>query len=203
MGSQDTLKDAKARLMDAGATLFAEKGFKGASIREICEQAGTGNNMVHHYFGSKQGLFDALIDQFSVEVFMVPIRIMEKKPDTRAQFVSRFELFVEETLEAMIVNRRLLTMIMNSGFLPDANPFSDYFLSFVSFIEHGKNNGFVNQGIDAAMLTGLVLDRLSNQIIFAELIVASSGEDIINDAAHRQRWLSANLYLFLHGFLEG
>lgn len=194
-------KDARTQLLEAGATLFAEKGYKGASIREICDQAGTGNNMIHHYFGSKQGLYAAIISQFTSEVFTVPIRIMQKLPDTQAEFISRFELFVEETLEAMISNRFLFAMILQEEMQPEESPFIAYTSNFVSFIDHGKKKGFVNESIDPSMLTGFILDRLSNQVLHAKTIKQSAGSDVASDTDYKDRWLRANLNLLLHGFL--
>jgi AcrR family transcriptional regulator len=45
------------RLIASGTALFAEKGFDGVSVPEICKHAHTTMNMIHHYFGNKEGLF--------------------------------------------------------------------------------------------------------------------------------------------------
>lgn len=197
--SQDS-PDAKTRLLEAAATLFSEKGFAGVSVRAICDAAGTGNNMVHHYFGSKRGLQDAIVSQFSTEVFSVPIRIMTKLPNTKSELTSRFELFVEETLEALIAHRPIFMMIMQEKLIPNDSPFIAYSQHFIAFLEHGKKQGFVNDAIEPSMLTGLVLDRLSNQVLYASVIKQQSGDDIIDDPDYRSRWLRANIDLFLYGF---
>ena len=198
----DHQSDAKDRLLEAGATLFAEKGFAGASVREICDLAGTGNNMIHYYFGNKQALYDSLIERFSAEVFRTPMRIIEKEPQTRAEFVSRFELFVEETLEAIINNRLSYAIASRDEVTPKKGPFEAYSANFIKFINHGRKKGFVNEDIDAAMLTGLILDRLGNQVLSANWIKKTSGVDVVSDAVYKAKWLRANLDLFLHGFLK-
>ncbi len=201
MARQKVDMDARTRLLEAGAALFAEKGFKGASVREICDQAGTGNNMIHHYFGSKKGLLHVLMDQFSSEIFTVPIRIIQKLPDSRDEFVSRFVLFVEETLEALIANRYLFALVQREEVQQEHGPFIIYAQTFIDYINHGKNSGFVNSTIDPAMLTGLVMDRLGNQVLYAKVIQKSTGADVISDADYKARWLRANLDLFLYGFI--
>jgi AcrR family transcriptional regulator len=45
------------RLLDAAEGVFAEKGFKAASIREICKQAGANIAAVNYYFGDKEQLY--------------------------------------------------------------------------------------------------------------------------------------------------
>ena len=164
--------------------------------------ASTGNNMVHHYFSNKQGLLDAIISQFSTEVFNTPVRIMQKIPQTQAEFVSRFELFVEETLEAMIANRHLFVLLMKEELVVEDGPYAAYHASFISFFESAKGKGFVNEEIDGSMLTGLVLDRLGNQVIYANMIKQSTGTNVISDADYKARWLRANLNVFLHGLVK-
>ncbi|OAI41878.1 hypothetical protein AYO40_02200 [Planctomycetaceae bacterium SCGC AG-212-D15] len=45
------------RLLEAAAEVFAEKGFKAASIRLICKQAGANIAAVNYYFGDKERLY--------------------------------------------------------------------------------------------------------------------------------------------------
>jgi TetR/AcrR family transcriptional regulator len=51
----------KAALLDAALRAFAERGFEGASIREITGSVGVGHNLVRHYFGSKEDLWRAAV----------------------------------------------------------------------------------------------------------------------------------------------
>ncbi|MCQ8179576.1 CerR family C-terminal domain-containing protein [Methylomonas sp. SURF-1] len=51
--------DARSRLVSAGLRLFAEKGYEGASTREICEAAGVNISAIRYYFGDKAGLYRA------------------------------------------------------------------------------------------------------------------------------------------------
>ena len=57
-GRQDT-RDA---ILSAARSAFAEKGFDGASIRQIAGAAGVDPALVHHYFGTKEKLFLATIN---------------------------------------------------------------------------------------------------------------------------------------------
>lgn len=45
------------RLLEAAETIFAEKGFKAASIREICKAAGANVAAINYYFGDKERLY--------------------------------------------------------------------------------------------------------------------------------------------------
>jgi AcrR family transcriptional regulator len=53
-------KDAlqtRERLLDSASTIFAEKGFRAATIKEISEKAGANIAAVNYHFGSKEQLY--------------------------------------------------------------------------------------------------------------------------------------------------
>jgi AcrR family transcriptional regulator len=51
--------NARGKLIMAALQVFAEKGFGGATTREICEMAGTNISAIRYYFGDKAGLYRA------------------------------------------------------------------------------------------------------------------------------------------------
>jgi len=57
--------DTRARLLDAAAALFAERGFDAVSVDSVAEAAGRTSGAVYAHFGSKQGLLLALLDEWA------------------------------------------------------------------------------------------------------------------------------------------
>jgi TetR/AcrR family transcriptional regulator len=53
---------SRLRLLEAGSRLFADLGIEGASVARIARQAGLNRRMLYHYFGSKDGLYRAVIE---------------------------------------------------------------------------------------------------------------------------------------------
>jgi AcrR family transcriptional regulator len=53
----------RARLLDAARSTFAARGYYGASLDAISEAAGCTKGALYHHFGSKEGLFLALLEQ--------------------------------------------------------------------------------------------------------------------------------------------
>ena len=50
-------ENSKDKILKSAAKLFAQKGFDGVSIREICKDADVNICMVSYYFGGKQELY--------------------------------------------------------------------------------------------------------------------------------------------------
>ena len=61
-------KDTKDKLLHAAVTEFARHGFAAATVRGIVDRAGVKNlNAVVYYFGSKEGLYKAVLDFMFLE----------------------------------------------------------------------------------------------------------------------------------------
>ncbi|MDB5209994.1 MAG: TetR/AcrR family transcriptional regulator [Sediminibacterium sp.] len=56
------ITDKKEHIMNAAIELFAEKGFEGSSIRDLASRADVNVAMVNYYFGSKDKLFEAIVE---------------------------------------------------------------------------------------------------------------------------------------------
>lgn len=61
MSSSATARATPARLLDAAIELFARHGFHGTSIRDIAQRAGANVAAGHYHYGSKEGLYLAVL----------------------------------------------------------------------------------------------------------------------------------------------
>lgn len=55
-------KNSKERILKAAVKLFAEKGYEGTSIREICKVSKSNICMISYYWGGKKELYQGIID---------------------------------------------------------------------------------------------------------------------------------------------
>lgn len=60
--------EARAQILAAAEQLFAERGLTGVAIREIASEAGVNGAMIHYYFGNKDGLYEAIIENAASKV---------------------------------------------------------------------------------------------------------------------------------------
>lgn len=59
---QDEKEKSKDRILKAATKLFAQKGFDGVGIREICKDAKANICMISYFWGGKEGLYQGIID---------------------------------------------------------------------------------------------------------------------------------------------
>jgi AcrR family transcriptional regulator len=65
-GASRRRNDAQASrraLLEAAAALFDERGYQGATVREIGERAGVDAALIARYFGGKEGLYLAALEE--------------------------------------------------------------------------------------------------------------------------------------------
>ncbi|RYC14237.1 TetR family transcriptional regulator [Nocardioides zhouii] len=61
-GRRPGAPDTRAEVLAAARASFAEKGFRGTTIRAVASAAGVDPALVHHYFGTKDDLFVAALE---------------------------------------------------------------------------------------------------------------------------------------------
>jgi AcrR family transcriptional regulator len=62
MERQDKTVETRERLLEAAGEVFAQRGFRDATIREICEKAKANVAAAHYHFGDKEELYAAVFD---------------------------------------------------------------------------------------------------------------------------------------------
>jgi AcrR family transcriptional regulator len=106
-----------AALLDAARDVFAERGFHGSSIGEICERAGLTTGAFYSNYSSKDALFFALFDRHS------------------QRLVQRFGEFVSDALDAEDPLSALLDLLAE---LNDYDP--SWYLISTEFTLHAIRN---------------------------------------------------------------
>ncbi len=84
--------EARSRILEAAGKVFSERGFKAATVREICRLAGVGLGSVNYYFRDKDGLYLAVLESLfsrSFERYPVDVCLDESLPPRK-----RLRLFI-------------------------------------------------------------------------------------------------------------
>lgn len=95
MTDSNTPVNSRAALVQAALEIFAEKGFEGASTREIAERAHTNISSIRYYFGDKAGLYRAAYTEPLLGCELTPAPdLFETQPLSRALLVL-YKAFLE------------------------------------------------------------------------------------------------------------
>ena len=90
------------RILSTALDLFAVKGYDATAVREICEAAGITKPTLYHFFGSKDGVFQALVQSgFLRYRAMVDSALAEHGP-----FRHRLKVLARSVFESAITQPR-------------------------------------------------------------------------------------------------
>ena len=60
--------DSRSALMRTALQLFAKRGYEGVGVQEIASACGLTKPTLYHFFGSKQGLLEALFSEYAAKL---------------------------------------------------------------------------------------------------------------------------------------
>ncbi len=86
------ISDKKDHIINTAIELFAEKGFEGSSIRDLAAKADVNVAMVNYYFGSKDKLFEAIVERKAI--FMRGV-LDELRANSTLSEIEKVDLIIE------------------------------------------------------------------------------------------------------------
>jgi AcrR family transcriptional regulator len=69
MSAQAGARTRREELLAIAAQLFAERGFKNTTVRDIADAAGILSGSLYHHFDSKESMVDELLNTFQTELW--------------------------------------------------------------------------------------------------------------------------------------
>lgn len=85
----------RARLVEAAREVFAEHGFQGATVREICRRADANVAAVNYHYGSKHGLLSEALNFNRLKALQSATEMSDASPEMRLRmFIHDFMLML-------------------------------------------------------------------------------------------------------------
>ena len=110
------------RILKKALELFSEKGYDATSVREICEAAGITKPTLYHFYGSKEGVYRAIVEGALVRFQSDVVRSLDSAGSLRDRLVRMAQTYAEGTLREPDLARFLMALIHNS---PRSAPATD------------------------------------------------------------------------------
>ena len=82
---QVTVVGRRAELLGIAAELFATKGFRNTTVRDIADAAGILSGSLYHHFDSKESMVDEILSSFQEELFAAYDDVLAGEGDGRTK----------------------------------------------------------------------------------------------------------------------
>jgi AcrR family transcriptional regulator len=171
-------QDGRERILTAAIRAFSEVGYAGTSTAEIARVAGVTQPLIHHHFGSKDGLWRAAIDTVFSNVPRIVTHLDASSP--RATVIDILDRFVRFVAAHPEVTR----IIAREGAAP--SPRLDYLLKrylhepfreVVDLLRAAQTAGVVAPEIRPELALFLILGAGSHLFDVSALAQRSQGID--------------------------
>lgn len=165
------MTDKKEHIINKAIELFAEKGFEGTSIRDLAARAEVNVAMVNYYFGSKEKLFEAMVQQKAAYLKGV---LDELARDTSLTEIEKLDRVVESYVNRMFTNRLFHRIIHQELMMNQRESLQDSIVTILSpnssaiktIIESGIKKG-VFRKVDPPLIMASIFGTL-NQVLLSK-----------------------------------
>jgi len=154
----------RADMVAIAADLFAQKGYRATTVREIADAAGILSGSLYHHFDSKESIGDEILSGFINEVLTDYRAAVVEAAGPRAAL----EQIVRTTSRTLAQHRAALTMLQNDWNYFAAQPRFAYLGKalreieriWISQLEAGKQAGLFRADLDPKLTYRLLQDVL-------------------------------------------
>jgi TetR/AcrR family transcriptional regulator len=184
----DGIHGTRERILREALDLFASKGYDATSVREICAAAGLTKPTLYHFFGSKEGLYRALVDA-SLDQFRADLAQVLGRPGTTEERLRRLARGYLETARREAQLMRLIFALLHAR--PSAAPPTDFarFSADVSaavarVIDEGVAHGELAPGrtdLRVLVLLGSLGEALTGYLLFGHPDLTPGLADALTD----------------------
>jgi AcrR family transcriptional regulator len=191
-------------LLKAATKVFAEKGYGGATVKEIADEAGVNISLISYHFQGKEGLFRTCLESFgsahlakSEQILTAPESVEDLKAKLKLWSRQFLLCHVEESELCSILNREnLFEMDVVKDVFQDT--FLKSFEAMVNFFKNAKKVGIVRKEMDPLTIAGFY---------FGAIVHTGHSDDIakeyfgrsIEDEKYREQLIDQFVTMLLRG----
>jgi TetR/AcrR family transcriptional regulator, cholesterol catabolism regulator len=156
--------DRRSELLAIAGDLFAERGYKNTTVRDIADAAGILSGSLYHHFDSKETIADELLTRFLDDLFGRYRDVAATEPDPR----KAFEALVDASFQAIDRHHAAIALYQNEGkqlgllprfaYLEQTN--QEFREIWLGTLKKGIASGVFRSDLDATMAYRFVRDTV-------------------------------------------
>ncbi len=151
--------DKKSKILEAAKELMSQKGFEGTTVRDISTMAKVNVAMISYYFGSKEKLFAAMIEENAATAFTK----LEYISSTSAKAEKKLEALVTMYVERIFSNRSFYCILNRELSTGHSKELHDHIINV-----HTKNFNVIKK-----IITDGQKDKIFKENVDADLTIAT------------------------------
>jgi len=169
-------EDARLNILEVAAKEFADKGLAGARVDEIAEKINSSKRMIYYYFGGKEQLYRAVLEQAYAQ-----IRTRESAANYAAMNAEdALQEYVGHTFDYHAEHPEFVRLVMNEnihygahiGAVPGIKERNRSVIATLqNIIDKGTKEGRFRKGVDPVelhmLVSALCFYNVSNRYTFA------------------------------------
>ncbi len=162
--TQTQIPTRRDELLQIAAELFATKGFKNTTVRDIADAAGILSGSLYHHFDSKESMVDEILSSFQEELFGTYAEIIAGADDPRA----KLEAAVRVSFEAIDHHRNEVAIFQNEAdylgtfdrfsYLAERNQQSREV--WLTLLNEGVSSGALRKDLDVELVYRFIRDTV-------------------------------------------
>ena len=161
----------REKVLDDATRVFWQKGYSSSSLSELVAKTGLNKHSLYKEFGSKAGLFDECLENYTRKFMQELLKILQKRPlglaNIRAFFENRIDhicskdfkccLMVKSTVEKELIEKSALDRVRHQG--------QKFGKAIMDCIEAAVRSGELPRSTDPALLTSYLIHFLSGMMV--------------------------------------
>ena len=148
--------DARQRLLETGAHLFAEQGFEAVSTRQLAKEAGVNIAMITYYFGSKEELLKAIFAEKFPQMRSQLEELQKQDISPWEKLCTAMDLYIDRILSRKAMTK-LIYRELSFSHRPEVKAFllagiEQNWSILYQLITEGQNKGLFNKLVNPRMV---------------------------------------------------
>lgn len=184
----DAPADSRARLIEVAKRLFAAHGYEGVSVRDIATEAELNISMVSYYFGGKDGLLEACLQESGQKQLDLAIRLLTPVA-TAKEFKATGLTFVEKYLESRVADIALVRLA--NAEMEKNSPVFDRLVKTIfvrtlavmtEFFRGAHQKGIIPRDLDPQELAGMLHGQMNFHLRTSHVRQVLTGNSLEDEA---------------------